>query len=256
MTMVALLADIHANAPALEAVLSTRIARDVSTFWCAGDVVGYNAFARETIALAKVANVLAVHGNHDLMVTGRLSMERAGPRARRAVAWTRAQLSSDERKWLESLPGSLHVADGVICVHSTLGDTERRMTTDDDYRLQAKALREADPTLRVSVCGHTHQAGVVRVAPDGRVQRFIGARVDLAAAGTWFVNPGSVGEPRDGDMRASFAVLEWPARRVHFHRVRYNRSAVSRVNAVRLPAPPQRGGWLRAIARRLASAQA
>jgi diadenosine tetraphosphatase ApaH/serine/threonine PP2A family protein phosphatase len=235
MTTVALIADVHANALALEAVLRACSDRKVGAIWCAGDIVGYNAMPSETIALVRRRAIATVHGNHDLMVSGKLSADESGPRARRAVEWTKRTLSPDELTWITSLPALLKIGEHVLCVHATLGNSQNRIQTDDDWRAQADRLREFQPATRICICGHTHTAGATYVAPDGRVRTDRASRVSLDGDGIWFINPGSVGEPRDGDPRASFAVLDWPPKHVSFHRVRYDRARLAKLNAVRMP---------------------
>jgi predicted phosphodiesterase len=235
MTTAVLIADIHANAPALEAVLREHDSDPAAAIWCAGDIVGYNSYARETMAIVRAARLTSVHGNHDLMVAGRLPTTGLGPRARRGIEFARDNLTPEERDWLAALPSVLRITDDTICLHSMLGDTQGRLERPEHFRLQAEVLRRYDPGIRVCVTGHTHVPGVVRVTPSGSVETHRGARVSLAAEGFWFVNPGSVGEPRDGDMRASFARLDTAAHVLRFHRARYSRSRVVRMNTLRLP---------------------
>jgi len=256
MTTVALIADVHANALALEAVLRACGDRDVGAIWCAGDLVGYNAMPRETIALVRRKGIATVHGNHDLMVGGRLPARDLGPRAQRTVEWTRQELDPGDVAWLNQLPALLRFGDHVICVHATLGDANARIETDDEWRAQAEQLRAANPATRLCICGHTHKSGATYVAPDGRVRRDSGRRVSLDGEGIWFVNPGSVGEPRDGDPRAAYAILDWPPRHVAFRRARYDRARLAKFNATRLPplADESRSGisqWLEQAAARL-----
>jgi predicted phosphodiesterase len=258
MTTVALIADLHANAPALESVLREQDTANTNAIWCAGDIVGYNSYARETLAMVRSARALCVHGNHDLMVAGRLPSTGLGPRAKRGVDWARDTLSLEERDWLAALPSVLRVTEDIVCLHSTLGDPQRRLERHEDFRDQVDVIRRYDPGVRVCVTAHTHIPGAVRVTPGGTVETHRGQRVSLAPEGFWFVNPGSVGEPRDGDVRASYAVLDLSTRIVRFHRARYSRMRVVRMNALRFPplAVAHQGNpltrWLRVAVERLA----
>ena len=256
MTAVALVADIHANALALEAVLRHCADRNVGAVWCAGDLVGYNAMPRETIALIRRRAIACVHGNHDLMVAGLLPVRDLGPRARRAVDWTRETLVGDEATWLAGLPAMLRFGPKVLCLHAAIGDTRLRLQTLDDWRANAERIWKFDSRTRICICGHTHSAGATYVSRTGRVRVDHGARVSLDGDGLWFLNPGSVGESRDGDPRASFAILDWPPRRVAFHRARYDRARLAKINAVRMPPPADPGRnaltqWLESAAARL-----
>jgi predicted phosphodiesterase len=219
MTRIGLIADIHANARALEAVLRRFEDEEVAVIWCAGDLVGYNAAPRETLAMVAECGMACVHGNHDLMVTGRLTLDRCGPRARRAAQWTRGILTPAELERLAALPAAMRPRDDVLCVHAALGDVERRVTRPDDFREQAQVVHRAAPAVRVCIAGHTHVPHATHVACDGHVATAPRATVRLNGHGLWFINPGSVGEPRDNDPRASCAVLDLAAWQVTFHRL-------------------------------------
>jgi len=165
-------------------------------------------------------------------------------------------LDADDLSWLTQLPALLRFGDHVICLHATIGDTTSRIETDDEWRAQAERVRALNPETRICIYGHTHKAGATYVAPDGRVRRDSGNRVSLDGEGIWFVNPGSVGEPRDGDPRASYGIMDWPPRRVSFRRARYDRARLAKFNATRLP-PTTDGSrttitqWLEQAAARL-----
>jgi len=257
MTTVALVADVHANAPALSAALAACDSHRVGVVYCAGDIVGYNAMAREAIAIVRERGLPSVHGNHDLMVVGRLPLE-GGPRARRAVPWTRGALGADDLRWLAALPAMLRLNAQLLCTHAALRDSRARLSRGEEWRAQADVIRRFDDRIRACVHGHSHIAGATRVTRDGRVETLRGPRVRLDTGDFWFINPGSVGEPRDGDWRASFAILEWPGE-VTFHRARFGRGRVAFTNARRFASTGGgsgvrvMSGWMRAAAARLAA---
>jgi predicted phosphodiesterase len=228
----AILSDVHANVAALSAVLADVETRDVGEIVHLGDLVGYNSLARETLALIRSRGIRGVHGNHDLMVCDRLSPDHCGPLARKAIAFTRRALPAGDLAYLASLPGELRPAGGVICVHSILGDPVGRVQTSARFHEAFLELQRFDPALEICCTGHTHRAGAVEIGADG-VLRHIGAEVHLTPGSFWFVNPGSVGQPRDADPRAAYAVLDLEARHVTFHRVAYDGSRVERENARR-----------------------
>lgn len=248
----AILSDVHANLAALTAVLADIDTRGADEILHLGDLVGYNTFPRETLALVRARGIRGVHGNHDLMACGRLSVDHCGRAARRAIEWTRAELSSAELAYLAALPGELRLPGGVICLHSSLGDPVGRVHGSEAFHEVSLELRRFDPTLEICCTGHTHRQRVVEVGSEG-VVRHIGATLPLAPGGFWFLNPGSVGQPRDADPRAAYAILDCAAREVSFHRVVYDHARVSRDNERRgLRAgrrPPRALAAVRAIAR-------
>lgn len=228
----AILSDIHANVAALAAVLADIDRRGVDDIVHLGDLVGYNSFPRETLALVQARGIRGVHGNHDLMACGALSLDHCGPLARRALEWTRDALSPAELAYLAALPGELRPADGVICMHSMLGDPIGRVRGREGFHEVSLELRRFDPQLEICCTGHTHRSSAVAIGPDD-VVRHIGAGLRVTPGAFWFINPGSVGQPRDSDPRAAYAVLDLESREVGFHRVAYDDAAVSRDNARR-----------------------
>lgn len=238
----AIVSDVHANLAALAAVLAHVDARGVDEIVHLGDLVGYNAFPRETLALVRARAIRGVHGNHDLMACGRLSSDHAGPEARKAIDWTRRVLSPDEVAYLAALPGELRIAPGVICIHSLLGDPVGRVRTSERFHEAFLELQRFDPALEICCTGHTHRPGAVEIGPEG-VVRHIGPEVRLTPGSFWFLNPGSVGQPRDADRRAGYAILDGAARLVTFHRVAFDDVRLERDNArrgVRTGRPPSR----------------
>jgi predicted phosphodiesterase len=228
----AIVSDIHANVAALAAVLADIDSRRVDDIVHLGDLVGYNSFPSETLALVQARGIRGVHGNHDLMAGGALSLDHCGPLARRAIEWTRDALSPAELAYLAALPGELRPANDVICTHSMLGDPIGRVRGSEGFHEVSLELRRFDPQLEISCTGHSHRPGAVEIGPDG-VVRHIGGALRLTPGAFWFINPGSVGQPRDSDPRAAYAVLDCESREVTFHRVAYDHARVARDNARR-----------------------
>jgi predicted phosphodiesterase len=227
----AIISDLHANLPAVRAVLTDMRRGAVAEAVCLGDLVGYNAFCRETIVAVRQAAIRSVHGNHDLMAVDRLTDLTCGPVARRAIAWTREALDDEGRAYLAELPGALRLPDDVLCVHAVLGDPVTRLTTPAQFCEQARRLQAETPPVRLCFVGHTHRQHVVQVTPAGEVVTHTGESVTLGPTGFWFVNPGSVGDMLARDQRAAYAVYDSETRQVRFHRVVYDRSSVLRENA-------------------------
>jgi predicted phosphodiesterase len=225
----ALISDIHANLEALEATLTDIAARGVDRVVCLGDIVGYNANPAECIALIRAANALCVAGNHDLAVCGRMPSRNFPATAARAIAWTHRHLSWDDLLFLAGMPLKAHVEGGLIAVHGALHPQTECATVrldSDERRLQSFYALAADPSrARIGAFGHTHQVGVYEFRGGGAVALQGEQTVKLRDDAYYLINPGSVGQPRSKDKRASYMVLDLAQRTVTMHRVTYDAAA-------------------------------
>jgi diadenosine tetraphosphatase ApaH/serine/threonine PP2A family protein phosphatase len=224
---IALIADVHANLAALEAVLEAIARARVDRLVCLGDLVGYNAEPSACTTLVRANADVAVAGNHDRSVAAYVVEPGTSSHARMAQAWTRAHLAPATLAYLSSLPS--HVIDeraGYIAAHgSFLSDSFVNgyvSSTMLEANLRAIAARERWPAL--AFCGHTHVAMLGELASDDEVRESA-----LRTRASWqrdaravLVNPGSVGQPRDGDPRASFALVDTEERTAEIHRVAYD----------------------------------
>ena len=228
----AVISDVHGNALALRAVLRALEQESVTEIICLGDLVGYNAQPREVIQMIRDHGILSVHGNHDLMVLGRLPVA-GGPRAKRAIAWTAATLALEDRMFLLGLPETLVRHERHLFVHSAMGDPVLRLKTPDQFENQRRVLGQSLPAVRVCFTGHTHEPGAWELPWGRRPAPHPEAALGLRRDSFYFVNPGSVGEPRGSDHRASFALYDGALERITFHRVPYDRPRLLRENARR-----------------------
>jgi diadenosine tetraphosphatase ApaH/serine/threonine PP2A family protein phosphatase len=216
---VAVVSDIHANLHALDAVLAEIDAEGVDEGWSLGDPVGYGPRPNECCALARERTDASLIGNHDLVVLGRLDVRDFNDEAAAAARWTTATLDPDARAFLERLAptGERH---GVSLFHGSARDPvwEYVLTTTAAHATLA-AVEE--PLVLV---GHSHVALAVTETEVAGVEGGVapaGFEVDLAS-GRWLLNPGSVGQPRDGDWRAAWLLVDLDARRAAFRRVEYD----------------------------------
>ena len=211
--IVALLSDIHANVIALEAVL--RDLPEVSGIWVMGDTVGYGPDPAPTLALLRERRATLIAGNHDSAVATGEGLELFNAAARTAAERHRAWLGGADRDFLAALPLTLEPAAGYAICHGSPRDPLW------EYIFDARAARYAMAGLTVARCcvGHTHVPARFPVG-DTKVM----------------INPGSVGQPRDGDPRASYAVLDTEHGTVDFHRVTYDiPETQKRMRALKLP---------------------
>lgn len=215
---VLILADIHANLAALEAVLAA--AGNVDAVWNLGDSVGYGPRPVETLAqLATLQPQASLVGNHDLAAVGLLDLSTFNAWARAAAHWTAAQLDPAEVGWLTSLP-AMTVVNGVTLAHGSPRDPIWEYVT----TAEIAARNWSDFDTPVCWVGHTHVPAIAQRDVRGRTQLRSfrdGESVDLTR-GKFLINPGSVGQPRDGDPRPSFAVLDTETGRATSHRVTYD----------------------------------
>jgi predicted phosphodiesterase len=215
---VAVVSDIHSNLHALEAVLAAIDEEAPDELWCLGDLVGYGARPNECCAaLAERADVCLV-GNHDLAVRGSIDLEEFHGEAGAAATWTQKVLEPQWKDLLNRLEpeGAAH---GVALYHGSARDPVWEYVLSDDVAQATLELTDAPLVL----VGHSHVAlQVVQsgdelaggVAPGGTELELDGMRALL--------NPGSVGQPRDGDPRAAYLLLDLEARRASFRRVEYD----------------------------------
>ncbi len=236
-----LLSDIHANLEALEACLAAAPPYDFVANL--GDLVGYGASPNEVVERSRDLGRIFVRGNHDKAVTGLLELDDFNPMAAAAAIWTRDQLAPENLEWLRALPhGPIPLEDfpHVQLVHGSPGDEDAYVVSIGD----ALVPLITNPTP-VTFFGHTHLQGGFFAngsSADGfrPEYRTVGkpetVPLQLKSATRYMINPGSVGQPRDGDWRAAFALFDTEAQVVNFHRTPYNlKSAQDRIFAANLP---------------------
>jgi predicted phosphodiesterase len=227
----AIVSDIHANLPALEAVLADVQRVGVDQLWCLGDVVGYGAHPDECTSLIAERSALCLVGNHDLAVLGELDDSAFSPAAAAAVRWTRETARPETIDFLRGLEPAEESRE-VALYHASPRDPIWEYVLWPDQAAECIAVQAA----RVSLVGHSHVALFFVVAEDGDrggpgqtieledvakgAQAIAGTRLDLSE-GRWLINPGSVGQPRDGDPRAAWLELDMEAWEATYHRIEY-----------------------------------
>ncbi len=217
---IAVLSDIHANLPALDAVLAD--AGDVDGIWHLGDVVGYGPDPNGVVARLRDLGAIGVRGNHDAAACGGPEIDWFNPDARRAMEWTRTAIRPPALEWLAAQP-ERRTLEGCELVH---GSPREPLW---EYILSSSLARDNLAFLDqpTGLHGHTH-IPVAFVEDDGRVDRIPaadGSQLKLRGRRA-LVNPGSVGQPRDGDPSASYLILDPGAGAMTWHRVDYDVGAV------------------------------
>jgi len=246
-----LLADIHANLPALHAVLDAWRAAGVERYVCAGDVVGYGPHPAECIAAVEALDPVWILGNHELMLLDRLPLATAGPLARRTIEWTRSVLSRKDMARLDRLPLTAELPEGVIVAHGSLADPDRRIVRHEQMRAELEDLGRRHPTAWLLVLGHTHRAFVADMRGELRWAGWR-RRVPLAPGTPYIVNPGSVGQSRGYLGGARAALLDTSSRTFEPLAVRYDTSSIRvDLTAAGFPACTHHRSPLRRAAERL-----
>jgi diadenosine tetraphosphatase ApaH/serine/threonine PP2A family protein phosphatase len=227
---IAVLSDIHANLPALDAVLADVGA--VDGIWHLGDVVGYGPDPDGVVARLRDVGAIGVRGNHDAAACGGPEIEWFNPDARRAMEWTRTAIGQPAIAWLTALP-ERRTVDGCELVHGSPREPIWEYITSAAIARDNLAVLGAP----IGLHGHTH-IPVAFVEDDSRVDRVSprGSQLELRGRRA-LVNPGSVGQPRDGDPNASYLILDPAAGSVSWHRVAYDVESVqASMRAAGLPA--------------------
>jgi predicted phosphodiesterase len=224
----ALISDIHANLEALEATFYDIAERSIDRIVCLGDIVGYNSDAAACIALIRGAGCVCVAGNHDLAVCGRITTRKFSSAAARAVAWTRQQLNADDLNYLENLPLKANIGNRVIAVHGALHpetDCASVRLDNDKHRMQSfDALMTHPSGARICAFGHTHHAAIYELRANVMTMS-TGDHVQLRDTSYYLINPGTIGEPRSVERRATYMILDLERRTVTTRYVDYRASA-------------------------------
>jgi predicted phosphodiesterase len=218
------LSDLHANLEALEKCLALAKGKYDQAV-CLGDLVGYGPDPNPVVALARETASVIIRGNHDQACSGITDAEDFNPFARAAAVWTRQTLSLDSLEFLRQLPAGPRVMPGFEIVHGSAEDEDEYVTGAAEA---LPALRAQ--TLQLVFFGHTHQQGGFCLDHAGLFNRItINSRrdgcvrkLDLENGSRYLINPGSTGQPRDGDSRAAYAILDDDARHVEFYRTAYD----------------------------------
>jgi diadenosine tetraphosphatase ApaH/serine/threonine PP2A family protein phosphatase len=213
---IAVVADVHANLEAFQAVL--QHAGDVDELWSMGDIVGYGPDPSACISLLHTYPQISIAGNHDYAATGVIGTEEFNPHAAEAARWTATQLSLEDQLWLSNL-SAVHIEGEFTLAHGSLNDPIWEYLVSPD-RARDHLEHQATPYCFV---GHTHlphvytdgQTRLLESKPGNGEEIALGPRRVI-------INPGSVGQPRDGDPRAAYCLLDTDQRRVTFHRVAYD----------------------------------
>jgi len=226
--LLALFADVHANRQAFSACLDAARARGAQRMICLGDYVGYGAdpeWSIETVMGLVEGGAMAVRGNHDNAVGA--PAEAMNAEAQAAIEWTRGRLGTNQRRFLAELPLTL-LEDDRIYVHSEASSPEKWRYVQN----AADAARSIMATeAQIGFCGHIHKPALYSMSSTAKMTSFVPVStvpVHLLPGRRWLAVLGSVGQPRDGNPAASFAMFDTEAREITYHRVPYDVEAAAK----------------------------
>lgn len=229
-----ILSDIHSNIVALETVLSA--ARPYDTVWNLGDTIGYGPRPNECVATIRATASIMLAGNHDLACLGLLDLSDFNADARAANVWNGDQLTHDHRMLLEELEPIQPINERFLAAH---GSPRKPVW---EYLLTRYQALDNFRRFEQQVCviGHSHVPLVFRLTPEGRCEGPLspddGAKLTLETGFRYIINPGSVGQPRNQDPRAAFAIFDTTTDTITFRRVRYDVELTQRqMRDVQLP---------------------
>ncbi len=226
----AVFGDIHGNWEALSAVLEDAEREKVTRFACVGDIVGYNADPERCLDRIMELDCVTVRGNHDHYCAHEECLQSFHPLAANVMTWTRARLSAIQVNYLKNLRMSCSV-NGILMVHSTLDMPEHWGYVFDELEAEAHFAYQS-----TTLCfhGHTHVPLIFEKA--SRIKRIYPVRTRIQLGRKYFINVGSVGQPRDGNPEASYVIYDAGSREVFFRRVSYDvRAAQEKIRRAGLP---------------------
>ena len=208
-----LFSDVHSNLEALEAVLAAMAKERIEKFLSLGDTIGYAANPNECLNLVRQLPAVTVAGNHDLSAAGHPILYELYDEAREAAEWTAAQLTQESKNWIRSLPLVTREGDATL-VHGSLVEPEKFLYTDKLSEIEQNFSLMETPFCFI---GHSHFPWMMEEGAETAV-----TKITCRTGKKYMVNVGSVGQPRDGDPRASYCVWDSDQRRIELKRIEYD----------------------------------
>jgi len=221
----AVISDIHGNLAALEAYFSVIELLGVDRTVCLGDIVGYNPWPNECVELLKKHSIPTIMGNHDRVASGIQEPLNFNDIAREAILWTRDTLTEENSAYLRELPERITVDKKYLMVHGSISDPDEYILTPVDA---VRNMRIMQDSTDISLCffGHSHVVSCFSSAGTSELFQ-VPRELSLSDDCNYLINPGSIGQPRDGDRMPSFLIFDEGEKRVNFHRFRYDIESVA-----------------------------
>lgn len=222
----AILSDIHSNLPALQRVLAELVEADIGKYLCLGDIVGYGAQPNECCAIIQELDAICIRGNHDQGILQPDFEQWFNAAARACLVWTRAQLTAENRAFLQRLEETAQVDSITIC-HGSIPDPNFYITSPQGALPSFQVMAGT-----VGFFGHTHSAEYFVQRQVGRLPEHwpspAGGTCSVEAGCRYLINPGAVGQPRDGNPQAAYAMYDEESGQIELRRVEYDIAAAQR----------------------------
>lgn len=222
MSKIAIFSDVHANLAALNNVISNALEKGVSKFVCLGDVVGYGPNPSDCITKIQQLNCICIKGNHDEYVTSQDDFKNFNEQAQLSLNWTKNQISEAQKSWLSNLPYTRRLGRNTL-VHATLEEPEKWEYVRNRFDA---AIAMKDQKTPICFYGHTHMP-VSYEMTGHTVNKATESLIQLDEKAKYLINPGSVGQPRDGNSAASYIIFDRIERTISFERVEYDVQTVA-----------------------------
>ncbi len=232
----AVISDIHANLEALKATITDLENQQVEQIICLGDIVGYYPNPNECTELCRLHGFTCLRGNHDDAAVGIYGIEDFNPVAQAALLWTARNLKQTHKEWLLQLPDQFLVEDNFLAVHGSPWHPYAYIFSSGVASRAFSTLKSHYPRINVCFFGHTHQRALYYTG-DGSIQKIEkDNKYRLGETGLYLINPGSVGQARDGKPGASYIIFDTKSIEIEFRHVPYNLDITQRkVIAAGLP---------------------
>jgi predicted phosphodiesterase len=232
----AIISDIHANLEALRAVLKDIKAQRVDKVVCLGDIVGYYTDPNHCSELCRKSKFICIRGNHDDAALEICDTDDFNPVTQKALLWTAKELKEENKDWLRTLPEHLLVDDQFLAVHGAPWDPYAYIFTSGGALRAFSYLHNNHPSINLCFFGHTHQRALY-TSEENAIQEVVnGTHYTLSDQGIFLINPGSVGQSRDGIPGASYIIYNSTEQEIEFIRVPYNIARTQhKVAAAKLP---------------------
>ncbi len=247
----AVLTDIHSNLPALHAVLNRIGELEIDRIVSLGDIVGYNADPNECVALIKDLSIAAIAGNHDTEAVSTAAPRNLNEPAEKSILWTRKRLTKENKDFLRNLPSEIEVDNLFIALHSPKDITNKYINSKYAAAAAFKLMLDAR-TRPLAFLGHTHRRSIFSLLPTkaptkdptiNHIEDIVKElptphkeKIKIEKNKLYLINPGSVGQPRDGDPRAGFLTFNSASYEIEFHLVTYDiKTTVKKIIAAGLP---------------------
>lgn len=216
----AIISDIHSNQEALEAVFFKIDSLSPDRIVCLGDLVGYYFDPNEIVEKIVEYDVTCIMGNHDVVACGKIEPMYFNPAAARAILWTREQLTQESTDYIQNLP-DFRIEPTFRMVHGSVADRDEYLLFRPEIEYSFDLIESSPDKPQIAFFGHTHRR--IYYEYDGK-NLYQGKEMSLSLRpnSIYLINPGSVGQPRDGDPRSSFCIFDDTKKKVDFYRVPYN----------------------------------